>query len=88
MDLTKAFDTVSRGGQVVKRLLISKALGVDKISAKILKYSLATTLAILTRIFDSSFVSCTFPRAWKISEVTPILKSGDFSSNISVADPI
>ena len=64
--------------KIIKSLPSNKAPGIDKVSAKILKYSLPATLPILTSIFNNSFAACTFPRAWKISEVTPILKSGDF----------
>ena len=64
--------------KIIKSLPSNKAPGIDKVSAKILKYSLPGTLPILTSIFNNSFAACTFPRAWKISEVTPILKSGDF----------
>ena len=64
--------------KINRSLPSNKTPGIDKVSAKILKYSLPAMLPILTSIFNNSFAACTFPRAWKISEVTPILKSGDF----------
>ena len=73
--------------KIIKSLPSTKAPGIDKVSAKILKYSLPATLPILTSIFNNSFAACTFPRDWKISEVAPILKSGDFD-NPSNTPPI
>ena len=64
--------------KIIKSLPSNKAPSIDKVSAKILKYSLPATLPILTSIFNNSFAACTFPGAWKISEITPILISGDF----------
>ena len=72
--------TESEVEKIIKSLSSNKAPGIDKVSAKILKYSLPATLPILTRIFNNSFAACTFPRAWKISEVTPIFKSRDFDN--------
>ena len=64
--------------KITKFLPSNKVPDIDKVGAKILKNSLLVTLLILTNILNNSFAACAFPRAWKISEVTPILKSGDF----------
>lgn len=62
--------------KVIKRLPSNKALGMDKLSSRILKDSLSSTLTTITRIMNNSFVTNTFARAWKTAEVTPILKCG------------
>ena len=63
--------------KVIRRLPSNKAPGIDKISSRILKYSLPSTLTTITRIVNNSFVTNTFARAWKTAEVTPILKCGN-----------
>ena len=50
---------------------------MDKISSRILKDSLPSTLTTITHIVNNSFVTNTFARAWKTAEVTPILKCGN-----------
>ena len=62
--------------KLVRRLPPNKAPGMDKISSRILKDSLPSTLTTITRIVNNSFVTNTFARAWKTAEVTPILKCG------------
>ena len=69
--------TESQVESVIKKLPSNKAPGMDKISPRILKDSLPSTLSTITRIVNNSFFTNTFARAWKIAEVTPILKSGD-----------
>lgn len=61
--------------KVITSLPSNKAPGHDKITAKILKDSLAATLSIITCLVNKSFTS--FARAWKIAEVSPVFKSGD-----------
>ena len=63
--------------KVIRRLPSDKAPGMDKISSRILKDSLPSTLTTITRIVNNSFVTNTFARAWKTAEVTPILKCGN-----------
>ena len=63
--------------KVIRRLSSNKAPGMDKISSRILKDSLPSILTTITRIVNNSFVTNTFARAWKIAEVTPILKCGN-----------
>ena len=62
---------------MIRRLPSNKAPGMDKISSRILKDSLPSTLTTITRIVNNSFVTNTFARAWKTAEVTPILKCGN-----------
>ena len=52
----------------------SKAPGHDKVSMSVLKEALACILPILTVIVNCSLLTSVFPRAWKKSEVIPLLK--------------
>ena len=63
--------------KVIRRLPSNKAPGMEKISSRILKDSLPSTLTTITRIVNNSFVTNTFARARKTAEVTPILKCGN-----------
>ena len=54
-----------------------KAPGLDKVTARVLKDSLPTTLSAITNPVNTSFSSNTFARAWKVAEVIPLVKSGD-----------
>ena len=54
-----------------------KAPGLDKVTARVLKDSLPTTLSAITNPVNTSFSSNTFARAWKLAEVIPLVKSGD-----------
>ena len=55
----------------------NKAPGIDKIPVKVIKDCLPAILASLTSIINALFTTNTFPDAWKLAEVTPVLKSGD-----------
>ena len=65
----------------VERIIIAmstnKALGIDKVPIRALKYSLSAILPSITSIISATFQSSTFPSCWKIAEVTPILKDSD-----------
>ena len=66
--------------QVLKLLQTSdtgKAVGVDKISNKILKLTAQHIYESLTAIFNLSFQSNTVPDDWKVAKVTPIFKTDD-----------
>ena len=63
--------------RVIKGFSSNKALGCDRVSARVLKDSLPVILPSITSIMNYSFYTGTFVRAWKIAEVTPILKSGN-----------
>ena len=60
-------------GKLFKGLSLNKVPGHDKITASVLKDSLPTILSILPY-----FSTSTFPKAWKMAEVVPLLKSGCF----------
>ena len=54
-----------------------KAHGIDKIPERVIKDCLPAILPSLTSIINASFTTNTFPDAWKLAEVTPVLKSDD-----------
>ena len=60
--------------RVIKGFSSNKAPGYDRVSARVLKDSLPVILPSITSIMNYSFHTGTFARAWKIAEVTPILK--------------
>ena len=62
---------------VIRDFASNKAPGYDKVSVRVLKDSLPAILLAITTIMNNSFDTKTFARSWKISEVTPVLKSGD-----------
>ena len=58
--------------RLIIKLTISKATGVDDISAKVLKAAAPAIAEPLTRIFNMSIVSGKFPMEWKVARLTPI----------------
>ena len=55
----------------------NKATGLDQINAKLLKDSASSTVSGLTKIFNASLHSQTFPDIWKKGKITPLFKSND-----------
>ena len=55
----------------------SKATGLDKISAKLLRYCPDLLSESLTVIFNCSFNTGIFPDEWKCSKVIPLFKHGE-----------
>ena len=55
----------------------NKSPGPDKVSMKVLKDALPYILQPLTDIVNCSLRESSFPSAWKLSEVIPLLKEGD-----------
>ena len=60
----------------LSNLTISKASGLDQISAKVLKIAAPSIAPSLTLIFNQSIRTGIFPSDWKVARVTPIYKSG------------
>ena len=58
-------------------LKTKKATGLDQISAKILKDSAPTIASSLTKIFNASLLSQTFPDIWKKGKIIPLFKAND-----------
>ena len=65
----------------VQRIILSMpsntSPGPDKTGMRVIKDSLPVILGALTDIINNSFATSTFPEAWKIAEVIPLLKNGD-----------
>lgn len=57
----------------------SKAMGIDEISPKVLKYCASALSEPVHHLFQSSINQGHLPREWKLHLVTPIFKSGDRS---------
>ena len=55
----------------------NKSPGIDKISMRVIKDSLPAILPTITSIINATFVTGTFPCAWKMAEITPIPKESD-----------
>ena len=61
----------------LKTLKTNKAIGLDRISAGLLKDSAECMAPILTRLFVWSLETSTFPSIWKCGKVTALYKGGD-----------
>ena len=68
----------SEVASVVWSMPLNKSPGIDKIPARVIKDSLPAVLLILTSVINASFATGIFPCSWKMAEVSPILKDGDF----------
>ena len=55
----------------------NKAPGHDKVRMSTIKDALPCILPVITDMINRSLQTSVFPPAWKISEVTPLLKEGD-----------
>jgi len=65
---------------LLSKLCKSKATGLDKISAKLLREYPDLIAESLTIIFNQSLLTGIFPNDWKSVRVTPLYKnSGNFS---------
>ena len=67
--------------RVISSLPLNKSPGPDKINSRILKDCLPVILGPLTNIINCSLTTCTFPTAWKVGEVIPIVKDGDHETS-------
>ena len=61
----------------LKQLKTNKAIGLDNISARLLKDSASAISKSLTKLFNQSLVSRTFPSLWKFGKVSALFKNGD-----------
>ena len=61
----------------LKSLKTNKAIGLDRISARLLKESAECMAPVLTRFFDRSLETSIFPSIWKCGKVTALFKGGD-----------
>ena len=68
-------------------LKTNKAIGLDKISASLLKNSAHTIALSVTKLLNLSIKTGKFPKLWKCSKITALFKSGD-QTNASNYRPI
>ena len=61
----------------LKQLRTNKAIGLDNISARLLKDSASAISKSLTKLFNQSLVTRTFPSLWKFGKVSALFKKGD-----------
>ena len=61
----------------LQQLKTNKAIGLDNISARLLKDSATVISASLTRLFNLSLETRIFPFLWKSGKVTALFKKGD-----------
>ena len=64
---------------LLSKLCKSKATGLDKISARLLRECADLIASSLCSIFNRSIVSGVFPVEWKCSKVIPLFKHGERS---------
>ena len=64
---------------LINNLSTSKATGIDKISAKVLRAAASAIAPSLTEIFNMSIDSNPFPSDWKTARVIPLFKNGQRS---------
>ena len=62
---------------VLKILKLNKATGPDGISNRMLKSTCNTVSVPLSKLFNFSLRTHTYPELWKISHVMPLFKKGD-----------
>lgn len=63
----------------LQHLKTNKAIGLDNISARLLKDASIVITPSLTNIFNRSLQSSVYPSIWKMGKVTAIFKSGNRS---------
>ena len=63
--------------RIVLSLPLNKSPGPDKLSTHVIRDCLPVILGPLTEIINCSLSTSTFPTAWKLAEVIPLLKDGD-----------
>ena len=73
--------------QQLASLKANKAIGLDNISARLLKSSANTITPSMTKLLILSIRTGKFPKLWKCSKITALFKSGD-RTNASNYRPI
>lgn len=63
--------------KIIKSMAPNKPPGIDTIPLCVIKDCLPAILPSIKSIINATFLSAQFPNAWKIAEVTPILKDGN-----------
>ena len=63
-------------------LKVNKAIGLDKISARLLKISAHTIATSVVKLLNLLIRTSQFPKLWKCAKITALFKSGD-RTNVS-----
>lgn len=63
--------------RIITAMPTNKSPGPDKVNMRVIKDSLPHIITALTSIINNSLLTSTYPDAWKLAEVIPILKDGD-----------
>ena len=71
--------TIEEVSNIVNKMDLTKAVGLDKISGIDLKASLPVLLPVLVELINNSFTDGVFPDCLKLARVIPIFKSGNKS---------
>ena len=61
--------------QLIDELLLNKSPGIAKIPAKVVKDCKIHIVDQLANLINCSLQTCTFPSAWKLAEVIPLMKN-------------
>ena len=61
----------------LKELKRNKAIGLDRITARLLKDASSVIAPSLANLFSRSLSQATFPSSWKIGRITALHKKGD-----------
>ena len=69
----------------LKSLKSNKAVGLDKLSVRLLKDASDVIAPILTGLINKSFTDGVFPGVWKCAKVTALFKDGDKSLRADVS---
>ena len=69
--------TVPTVFSLLSKLSKSKATGLDKISARLLRNCADLISSPLCTIFNQSIICGVFPDEWKLSKVIPLFKHGE-----------
>ena len=62
---------------ILSSLDFNKAMGIDRLSPKVLRYCAPALYLPIYHLFSQCFQQSSLPREWKIHCITPIFKSGD-----------
>ena len=71
--------TEERVTELLCSLETTKSTGLDGVSAIMLKQTAASIVPSLTKLFNISIATGSFPTEWKCARITPIFKSSDSS---------
>ena len=72
---------VSHVRRILSSLNITKSIGDDNVSPRVLKSCAPALCGPLTALFRKICHNATFPKSWKISRITPVYKKGARSNS-------